>query len=205
MQPSGSGQQTSTSAAPSGTDKAPSANNPPAAAQAKPADAQAQPADALTDARAARLELSAKPYSDAGSPRSVSVTVTANNAGQRPMLVFLRSRMLSFRVQAPDGKQTECGGAPPTHAVPRDRFSTLKPGATRTFTVLLSELCERDTFQRPGLYRVTSTLDANESGEGAGVVAYTASVSAPEPTRIRLKSGTVSFYADPPKAVPTPR
>ncbi|WP_437726602.1 hypothetical protein [Sorangium sp. So ce861] len=162
------------------------------------------PGEPIVDANAPRLELKSEPWSDAASPRSVVVRVSAKNAGKRPMTVAIRSRMLAFHVAGPNGT-TVCEASPPTGAIPRDMFRTLKPGASVDLSLLLREVCPDDTFAREGLYQVTATLHANEPGMGLGVDAYTAVVYAKSSTLLRVKSAPEPFYAAAPRAVPTPK
>ncbi|KYF57252.1 hypothetical protein BE08_16945 [Sorangium cellulosum] len=155
------------------------------------------------DANAPRLELKSEPWSDAASPRSIVVRVSARNAGRRPMTVAIRSRMFEFHVAGPNGT-TVCQASPPTGAIPRDMYRTLKAGASVDVSILLREVCPANTFAREGLYEVTATLHANEPGTGLGLDAYTATVTAREPTLLRVKSAPEPFYAAAPRAVPTP-
>ncbi|WP_437783235.1 hypothetical protein [Sorangium sp. So ce1097] len=158
----------------------------------------------IVDANAPRLELKSEPWSDAASPRSIVVRSSARNAGRRPMTVAIRSRMFEFHVAGPNGA-TVCQASPPTGAIPRDMFRTLKPGASVDVSILLREVCPANTFAREGLYEVTATLHANEPGTGLGLDAYTATVTAKEPTLLRVKSAPEPFYAAAPRAVPTPK
>lgn len=156
------------------------------------------------DANAPRLELRSEPWSDAASPRSIVVRVTARNAGKRPMTVAIRPRMLEFHVAGPNGT-TVCEAAPPTDAIPRDMYRTLKAGASVDVSLLLREVCPADTFAREGLYEVTATLHANEPGTGLDLDAYTATVTAANATLLRVKSAPEPFYAAAPRAVQTPK
>ncbi|WP_437679597.1 hypothetical protein [Sorangium sp. So ce131] len=192
-------------------DKAPpaSAGTPAPSAAASPAPsgdsrATGSSSEPIVDANAPRLELTAGPWSDAASHRSVLVRVTARNAGKRPMTVALRPRMLEFHVAGPNGT-TVCDASPPTDAIPRDMYRTLKAGATSDMAVLLNEVCPDNAFTREGLYEVTATLHANETGASANVDAYTAIVTAKNPTLLRVKSAPEPFYAAAPRAVPTPK
>ncbi|AKT39280.1 hypothetical protein [Chondromyces crocatus] len=157
----------------------------------------------IVDANAPWLEVTADPWSEASTPQKVALTVNAKNAGKRPMTVALLPRMLEFRVEGPDGT-TICPASPATGGVPRDLFRTLKPGASTSFRVLVGEVCPNTTFRRQGLYRVTAVLHANETGGRAEVDAYTADVTAKNPTRVRLLSAPEPFHVVPPKAVPMP-
>lgn len=192
--------QNSGAAAPSPGPASENENGPDGKA-AKPAE-EGRPE--IVDANAPRLELTTSAHADASAPRRISVTVTATNAGQRPMVAALRARMLSFKVQGPD-KTTLCEAAPATHAIPRDRFQTIKAGGSTSFTLLLAEVCPPETFARAGLYRVWPTLHALESGKEVEVSAYTGVIAARAPTLVRVQSSTRPYYKAPPKAVPTPR
>ncbi|XXX79785.1 hypothetical protein WMF30_13530 [Sorangium sp. So ce134] len=162
------------------------------------------PGGPIVDANAPRLELKSEPWSDAASPRSVVVRVSAKNAGKRPMTVAIRSRMLEFHIAGPNGT-TVCEASPPTGAIPRDMYRTLKPGASVDLSLLLREVCPANTFAREGLYEVTATLRANEPGTELGLDAYTAVVPAKNATLLRVKSAPEPFYAGAPRAVPTPK
>ncbi|XYI00607.1 hypothetical protein ACMHYB_12950 [Sorangium sp. So ce1128] len=184
-----------------------SADRPAGAGQPAPTGkdhGSGSPGEPIVDANAPRLELKSEPWSDAASPRSIVVRVTARNAGKRPMTVAIRSRMLEFHVAGPNGT-TVCEAAPPTGAIPRDMYRTLKPGASVDVSLLLREVCPADTFAREGLYEVTATLHANEPGTDLDLDAYTATVAAKSATLLRVKSAPEPFYAAAPRAVQTPK
>ncbi|WP_437736015.1 hypothetical protein [Sorangium sp. So ce1335] len=186
-----------------------SADRPAGAVAAQPAPSSSDrgagsSGEPIVDANAPRLELTSAPWSDAASPRSIVVRVSARNAGRRPMTVAIRPRMFEFHVAGPNGTAV-CEASPPTGAIPRDMYRTLKPGASVDVSILLREVCPADTFAREGLYEVTATLHANEPGTGLGIDAYTASVAAKAPTLLRVKSAPEPFYAAAPRAVPTPK
>ncbi|WP_438000279.1 hypothetical protein WMF26_11055 [Sorangium sp. So ce185] len=188
-------------------DKAPqpSADKTPQPPADKPIQVAAgAPGEPIVDANAPRLELTSEPWSDAASPRSIVVRVSAKNAGRRPMTVAIRSRMLAFLVVGPNGT-TVCEASAPTGAIPRDMFRTLKPGASVDLSLLLREVCPDNTFAREGLYQVRATLHANEPGTALGLDAYTAVVRARSSTLLRVKSAPEPFYATAPRAVPTPK
>jgi hypothetical protein len=165
----------------------------------KPAE---KPAPPVVDENAANVELKATPWVDASSGNKVTMTVTATNVGHRAALVAVRSRMLAFRVNGPDGIE-RCGAAPPTRSIPREGFQTLRPGASITQTVLVEEACGRELFRRPGLYRVTPSLHLDESGSEIGLAAYTGTARVKETTLVRVHAGTEPFYKGPPRAVKT--
>ena len=167
-------------------------------------DPDAAPLPPVVDENAPRLELTATPFVDASSTTRAAVTFTATNVGHRPMLVAIHQRMLGFRIDGPDGV-LRCSSMPAMHAIPRERYRTLKPGASSSMTLLLNEGCTRDAMRRPGLYRVQATLNANESGSELGIQAFTGKARTKEPALVRVLSGPDPFYAVAPRAVPTPK
>lgn len=158
----------------------------------------------IVDENAPRLELTTSPFVDASAPAEASLTVTATNVGHRPMLLAIRPRLLAFRLQGPGGS-TRCDASAPTHAIPREMFTTLRPGGSTSLTLRLAEICSLDSLSRPGLYRVNVTLRAGESGEELGLSAYTGVIAAKDPTYLRLLSAPDPFYVTKPRAMPIPR
>ena len=110
--------------------------------------------------------------------------------------------MLSFDIDGPDGRRA-CLAQPPTRSVPRDNYRAMKAGASASFSVLLGEVCPMGTFTRPGLYEITPTLHAQESGAELGLTAFTAIVPAQTATLLRLASAPEPFYKTPPAIVKT--
>ncbi|MFS8065232.1 MAG: hypothetical protein ACMG6S_02550 [Byssovorax sp.] len=176
----------------------------PKATDPKAADTKVAALPPIVDENAPRLELTSAPFVSASSTTRATITLTATNVGRRPMLVALHPRMLGFRIDGPDGV-LRCSPMPPTHGIPRERFRALAPGASSAMTLLLGEGCTRDALRRPGLYRIQATLNAGESGEELGLAAYTGKVHMRQPTLIRVLDGPDPFYAERPRAVPTPK
>jgi hypothetical protein len=159
---------------------------------------------AILDENAPRLEVTSEPFSDAPSLDRASIVVTATNVGHRPMTVLLRPHMLSFKVEGVDGV-TKCEADPPSHAIPRDNFRTMKPGASFSMTVLLHEVCAQNPFKRQGLYTVTPTLHANEPGTDVGIAAYTGRIHGKSSTLVRVWTAPEPYYPGTPVAIPTPQ
>ncbi|APR75036.1 Hypothetical protein A7982_00382 [Minicystis rosea] len=157
---------------------------------------------AVIDERAPRLELEAPRFVDAQSPRTLVVRFVARNAGHRPMRVALRQRMLSFLVDGPTGTFRCESPQNARDATPPDSFRTLAPGAAVPLAVRLDEVCTHDDFRRPGLYRVSATLNALDTGAAHGIRAYTGVVPAERTTLVRLLSAAEPFYPTPPEAKP---
>lgn len=154
----------------------------------------------LVDERAGRLVLSTPAFVDASSPRGVTIAATAKNDGLRPITVALRPWMLSFHIEGPYGHVVDCPSSP-ARGLPRDAFTKLSPGKSTTFSVILAEVCPRDSFPRPGTYRITTTLSAGETLPN--VDAYTAEVTTPTATILRVVDAPNPFHADAPRAIPS--
>jgi hypothetical protein len=186
---------------------------PPVAAKhdAPPPDAEEEedrppPADAAhpavpVDENAARIEVTAPPFVDAVDSRRVTLTVKVANAGHRAAMASIRTRMVGFRIEGPDGV-VRCHPTDASHhGVPREGFQPLKPGASVALTMLVSEACGREVFRRPGLYHVTPSLHLHESGAEVGLSALIGHFHAAEPTLVRVAEGPEPFYKHAPKPV----
>jgi hypothetical protein len=167
------------------------------------------------DELAARMTLTTSHYADGRRPTDVQLSVEAHNTGERPLFVALRSRMLSFRVEGPNGT-VKCTRTSSGHQVPRDLFKTLHHGKHVHMRVLLGEVCPPGTFDRPGLYIATPTLHADANGKQYGLIAKTGRITTVDPgkpggthvkaddaTLIRLRSGRRGYYKQRPTQIPT--
>ena len=156
-------------------------------------------ASAPVDERAGKLELSSSAFVEASAPRTITINVTAKNVGLRPIVAALRPWMMSFRIDAPGGDVQMCYADNARRALPQDAYRSVAPGASTSFAVLLAEVCPKNIFVRPGLYRVTVTMAAKESTNGVDVKPLP--LGTREPSLVRLTSADEPFYAEPPKAV----
>jgi hypothetical protein len=148
-------------------------------------------------------------------PTDVSLSVQAHNVGQRPLFIAVRSRMLSFDVEGPEGV-VRCPQPSGNHKVPRDLFRLLHHTNHVHMDVMLTEVCPQGTFERPGLYLVTPTLHADAAGREYGLIAATGVVSTRDPgkvsgthrldddaTLVRMRRGSRPFYSEAPRTLPT--
>jgi hypothetical protein len=183
---------------PAGADK-----RKPAKSDAAPAPKDGEPA---VDRNAAALEIFVARFSDAGNPRDLVLTIRASNEGGRALATVVRSRMLAFHVEelGSDDKAiatTDCSGQDNPHAIPIEAVSDVRPGREIKLPILVAEVCPRSTFARPGLYRITATLDTTVSGEITKVDPLVATTLARQPSLVRIWSSAEPFYAEPPKSV----
>jgi hypothetical protein len=160
--------------------------------------------EAIVDQNAAAFGLTTAPYSDAYAAREVRIDATVTNTGHRPATVALRPRMLGFHIVGPDGRTQDCEASPASQTMPRDMFREMKPGASVSLSVLVAEQCPEVRFDRPGLYHVTAKLSALEEGERFALDTWTGTALAPEPTLVRVATGSEPFDPSTPVALPTP-
>ena len=137
---------------------------------------------------AASLELASDAHADAGLPGELSVTVTLKNRGARAITTLVRVETLSFEVIPPEGGAVRCGSPRAVDSPIRELYVTLPPRGTTQTSVLLSQLCPDRTFDQPGLYLVTPTLDTRRaSGRPIGLTTFDGLVAGTRPTRVRLR------------------
>ena len=132
-----------------------------------------------------------------GSDAATELTATAAvevKAKQKSVLYF-RRELVSFTVHGPDGIHG-CDPQPDDRAPDRQAYSTLGPGQSVSATSLLTELCPKYTFGRPGLYLVSARLDAERDGSEFGLAAFTGSLESRREALVRIRTG--DFPALPP-------
>jgi len=93
---------------------------------------------------------------------SATVTVQLSNRGSRPETVYFRRELVTFEVSSVDGTAT-CDPGPDDRSPDRLAFTHLGPGRSLAVTSRLEEMCEKDTFARPGLYLVRARFDSDHA------------------------------------------
>ena len=125
-----------------------------------------------------------------GSDAATELTATAVievKAKQKSMLYF-RRELVSFTVHGPDGIHG-CDPQPDDRAPDRQAYSTLGAGQSVSATSLLTELCPKYTFGRPGLYLVSARLDAERDGSEFGLAAFTGRLESRREALVRIRTG----------------
>jgi hypothetical protein len=130
--------------------------------------------------------------SDAANEDSATVTVRLTNHSSRSQTVYFRRELVTFQVSSVDGTST-CDPGPDERSPDRQAFTRLAPGRSLTVTSRLEEMCEKDTFARPGLYLVRATFDSNESGSAFGLDAFVGHLTAWRPATVRIRAGKLPF------------
>jgi hypothetical protein len=138
------------------------------------------------------LELRVIQGSDAKTEHNATVQVTLHNRSRKKVLVYFRREFITYEIVGPMGA-LGCEPAPDARSPDREAFVTLAPGASRSYTVRLAEMCPRDTFDMPGLYLVNATYTANESGTQWNLSAFTGTVSSTKPVNVRIRVGELSI------------
>ena len=147
---------------------------------------------ATGDAEESPLELRLVQGSDARTEHNATVQLTLRNRTKRRVIVFFRREFVTYEVVGPAGVLS-CNPAPDNRAPDREAFVTLAPGASRSFSSRLAEMCPRDTFDMPGLYLVNAKYDATEPGAQWNLAAFTGSVASDKPANVRIRIGEFSI------------
>jgi hypothetical protein len=138
------------------------------------------------------LELRLVQGSDARTEHDATITITLRNRSRRRLILYFRREFVTYQIVGPAGVQT-CDPAPDLRAPDREAFVTLGPGATRSYSSRLAEMCPRDTFDMPGLYLVNGAYDATESGAAWNLAAFTGSVASSRPANVRIRTGELNI------------
>ncbi len=131
------------------------------------------------------LALSLERGSNAYTPADVVVAVGIKNRGAEVRRLFFRRELLTFDLAGPRGK-VHCEPTPKDRAPDAKAFLTLKPGELVTLPSRMIELCPAGAFSLPGLYEVSATLKAKESGEALGLNAFTGELNANQSAWVRM-------------------
>ncbi len=148
-------------------------------------------------------------FADVNAARDIVVNVHLKNEGTHAMISALRGRMISFIVEqlGRDGKSmktTDCTGESQTHPISAEMLRGLGGGQSVTIPLLVAEVCAPNTFERPGLYRVTPRLDTSVGGEAAELEAYIGRAFTRDAVLVRVATGREAFEDAPPEVYTPP-
>jgi hypothetical protein len=116
-----------------------------------------------------------------------ATTVVEVRAKKKQQLYF-RRELVSYIVHGPEGIRG-CDPEPDDRAPDRQAYQTLGPGQSVSATSLLTELCPKYTFGRPGLYLVSARMDAERDGSEFGLSAFTGRLESSREALIRIRTG----------------
>lgn len=172
-----------------------------------PTPTDAAPALETRDQRAPKLDVYLEQRVDAHAGRDVVLTLRAVNEGERKLTTVLRTRMLRVRVEElrADDKaehETLCTGQHAAHGVASEHVTTLGSGGRSTLSLLVAELCPKDTFSKPGLYRLRAELDTSVEGESLKADPWLRGALARQSALARVATGRTPFHPGRPSAGP---
>ena len=125
---------------------------------------------------------------DVARGNEISSTVTVVNEGDKAAVFLLRAEMFRFTVAGPAGS-VACGTTRAVDAPIRELYSTIAPKGRASIGVLVNALCPSDTFDEPGIYRVTATLDTSAaSGRSIGLKTWDGEAKARSAMLLRVRS-----------------
>lgn len=119
------------------------------------------------------------------SPEDQVITARVRNTSGKNMVLFVRREMLTFQVQGPRGFTT-CLLPPSDRAPDSAAFSHLPPGASRSLTTRLPEVCPQGTFDEPGTYLISARFDATISGRDHELDAFTGRAETKTPAKLEV-------------------
>jgi hypothetical protein len=187
---------------------------PPATAEVAPNEDAAPPSAGSSastpgarDRRAPQLDVYVEQRVDAHAGRDVVLTLRAVNEGERKLTTVLRTRMLRVRVEElrADNKveqETLCTGQHAAHGVAAEHVTTLGTKGQSTLSLLVAELCPKETFRKPGLYRLRAELDTAVEGESLKADPWLRGALARQSALARVATGRAPFHRGHPSAGP---
>ena len=125
---------------------------------------------------------------DVGRASEVAAVVTIANQTDKPVSLLFRPEVLRFGVSGPAGS-VACGSQRVVSAPIRELYSTIAIKGRASAQVLISAVCPADTFDGPGLYRVTPVLDTSgASGRAIGLKTFDGTIRGSSPMLLRVRS-----------------
>lgn len=133
-----------------------------------------------------------------GSDASTELNATAvvEVRARKKSQVYFRRELVSYIVHGPDGIRG-CDPQPDDRAPDRQAYSTLGAGQSLSATSLLTELCPKYTFGRPGLYLVSARMDARRDGSEFGLSAFTGRLESSHEALVRIRVGDLPALPPP--------
>lgn len=161
----------------------------------------------LVDKGAGHIDIYVSRFVDAPTTSDVVLTIRAINEGRRKLAAVLRGRMLHFAVEelGPDNRtlrHVDCTHQTNAHGIATEMVSDVAPGKEIRIALMISEICPRGTFSRPGLYRITPTLDTAQMGESLKSDPWLGVTFARQSSLVRLAKAPGEFHFAMPRTGP---
>lgn len=148
----------------------------------------AAPAPAPSSPGRAVLNVSMPESRDASRGTEIETTVTVTNDGDQAAILLWRPETVRFTVAGPFGSST-CGTTAIIDSPIRELYSTLGPKGRSSMALLVTAKCPVDTFDEPGVFRVTAVLDTSQaSARPVGLKTWDGESTAKVPMLLRVRS-----------------
>lgn len=126
--------------------------------------------------------------SDVARGAEIAATVTVVNDGDKAAILLFRPETVRFAVSGPQGS-IACGATRFIESPIRELYSTIASKGRASVTVLLTAKCPPDTFDEPGIYRVTAVLDTSgASARTIGLKTWDGEATARAPMLLRVRT-----------------
>lgn len=136
----------------------------------------------------ASLSVSMPDVRDVARGVEIETTVTVVNDGDKAALLLFRPETVRFSVSGPRGSNA-CGTAAVVGSPIRELYSTIGVKGRASLPLLLTAKCPFDTFDEPGVFRVTAILDtSNASARSIGLKTWDGEATAKVPMLLRVRS-----------------
>lgn len=124
---------------------------------------------------------------DVARGTEIESSVTVTNEGDQTAVFLFRPETVRFSVAGPQGSQT-CGGNVSVDSPIRELYGSVGAKHKASLSLLLDQVCPVDTFDEPGIYRVTATLDTTQaSGRRIGLRTWDGESTAKAPLLLRVR------------------
>jgi hypothetical protein len=146
------------------------------------------PAPAAAGPGRAVLVVSMPETRDVSRGIEIESTVTVANDGDQSAILLFRPESVRFSVAGPQGSYS-CGTPPVIESPIRELYSTIGVKGRASMSLLLTGKCPADTFDEPGIYRVTAILDtSNASARSIGLKTWDGIATAGTPMLLRVRA-----------------
>ena len=133
------------------------------------------------------LRVSMPESRDIARGNEIETSITATNEGDQAALLLFRSETVRFTIAGPQGSQS-CGGGLIVESPIRELYGSIGVKGRASLALLLDRVCPVDTFDDPGIYRVTATLDTSlASGRSIGLKTWDGESTAKSPMLLRVR------------------
>jgi hypothetical protein len=148
----------------------------------------AAPAPEASSPGRAVLTVSMPESRDASRGVEIETTVTVTNDGDQAATFLWRPETVRFNVSGPLGSST-CGTTAVVGSPIRELYSTLGVKGRTSMALLVTAKCPVDTFDEPGVFRVTAILDTSQaSARPVGLKTWDGEATAKVPMLLRVRS-----------------